>query len=317
MRGTDIALRSAVLQTGGVQAARIAALFSVFLSVAVIVWTGVALVLAVGWWRRRRTDSKPDKNGRVEKVVTIASVATVLTLLGLLVASIGTGRAIAAESAATGRTIRVVGHKWWWEFRYDPTLPTQVTTANELHLPVGVPVTLELESNDVIHSFWVPALNGKRDLIPGRPAKLWLRADAAGVYQGRCAEFCGLQHANMAFTVVAEPRATFDAWLAAAAQPGAAPDTPQRALGQRVFLGTRCALCHTISGTEARGTVGPDLTHVASRPRLGAGAVPNAPGHLAGWVVDSQALKPGNQMPPNPLPPSELEPLLDYLGSLR
>jgi cytochrome c oxidase subunit 2 len=305
-----------LLETGGIQAAKIASLFWLFTICSTVVWALVAVAAARAVWKRRTSDEET-LHRRLERTVGVAAGLTALVLFGLLIGSIGTGHALASDLGTARRHVKVIGHKWWWEFQYDPAASTRVVLANELHLPVGEPVMLELESEDVIHSFWVPALHGKRDLVPGRPTTFVLRADVPGEYQGRCAEFCGLQHANMGFTVVAEPRESFIAWLEHERSPGSTPDTPGRGRGQRVFLSTRCALCHTVAGTGARGAVGPDLTHVASRHRLGAGVIPNTPGHLAGWVVDSQALKPGNAMPPNPLPPEDLEPLLDYLGTLR
>jgi cytochrome c oxidase subunit 2 len=304
-----------VLETGGLQAAQIARLFWIFAGVGGVVWGGITIATGRSL-RLAESAANPALHGRLVRAVAIAAVMTVITLFVLLFLSVRTGRAVNSVGVPA-RTVKVVGHKWWWEFQYDPSLPSRVVTANELHLPLGTPVLLQLESQDVIHSFWVPALHGKKDLVPGKPGSLVIRADTAGTYAGRCAEFCGLQHANMGFTVVAEDRARFDSWLAHQAEPGAEPATPEQERGRQVFLGTRCAFCHTVAGSGARGVVGPDLTHVASRQRVGAGALPNTRGHLAGWVVDSQALKPGNLMPPTLLHPDELQPLLDYLESLR
>jgi len=172
-------------------------------------------------------------------------------------------------------------------------------------------------SGDVIHSFWVPNLSGKIDLIPTHRNTIWIRADKPGTYRGQCAEFCGLQHAHMALQVVAEPPAQFEAWRRAQLEPARTPDTPERQRGQQVFTGLPCALCHTIRGTSAGGRTAPDLTHLATRRTIAAGVLPNTRGHLAGWILDAQGVKPGAAMPPNVIPPDDLQSLLDYLGNLE
>ena len=192
-----------------------------------------------------------------------------------------------------------------------------VTTANEIHVPVGRPVQFELHSTDVIHSFWAPNFNGKKDLIPGHPTTLLITASRAGTFRGQCAEYCGAQHAHMRFVMVAEPVAAFDGWLAAQRQPSAAPGTEEEKKGLQVFTSSSCVLCHTIQGTSARGTVGPNLTHIASRPRLAAGTLPNNEGHLGGWILDPQQIKPGAHMPQNNLSPADLKALLSYLETLK
>jgi cytochrome c oxidase subunit 2 len=214
--------------------------------------------------------------------------------------------------------VTLVGHQWWWEVQYhDSVASHRLTTANEIHIPVGRPVLVTLESHDVIHSFWVPRLHGKRDLIPGYTNRIWLRADRPGAYRGQCAEFCGQQHANMALWVVAEPQAQFDAWYRAQLLPAAAPADSTRIAGQKAFLGGSCVMCHTIRGTPTGGRNGPDLTHLGSRRTLAAGTLPNTPGHLGGWVVDPQGIKPGTTMPPNNLRPDELRALIAYLEGLK
>jgi cytochrome c oxidase subunit 2 len=211
-----------------------------------------------------------------------------------------------------------VGRQWWWEIRYPEAIPSnRVITANEIHIPVGVPVRVMLSATDVIHSFWVPQLGGKRDLIPGHDAETWLRADSAGTYRGQCAEFCGHQHAKMALVVVAEPRAEFDEWLARQRQAADSQLTPEQTAGRDVFMRSTCALCHGIRGTDAGGTVGPDLTHLASRGSIASGTLPNTREHLANWIRDPQGIKPGVKMPATPLTDAELQALVSYLGSLR
>jgi cytochrome c oxidase subunit 2 len=192
-----------------------------------------------------------------------------------------------------------------------------VTTANEIHIPVGRPVRFEVVAGDVIHSFWIPELAGKTDLIPGQRNVMWLEADHPGVYRGQCAEYCGMQHSKMAMSVVADPPAAFGAWLARQRLPAASPSDPDMVAGEAVFTTSACALCHTIRGTPARGRVGPDLTHLASRRMIAAGTLPNTRGYLAGWIANPQALKPGNVMPAVPLRPTELQVLITYLQSLN
>jgi cytochrome c oxidase subunit 2 len=178
-------------------------------------------------------------------------------------------------------------------------------------------VRLRLSSVDVVHSFWVPQLAPKTDLIPGQVNETWLTANRPGTYRGQCAEYCGLQHAQMAILVVAEPPDAFDRWVALQRGPAAVPAGTLATRGRQVLERTSCAACHTVRGTSARGTVGPDLTHVASRQQLGAGAAPNTPGHLGGWIANSQTVKPGNLMPPQPLTPEQLQALIAYLESLE
>jgi cytochrome c oxidase subunit 2 len=211
-------------------------------------------------------------------------------------------------------TIEVVGHRWWWEVRY----PDQhAITANEVVLPVGEPVRVLLTTEDVIHSFWVPRLDRKLDMVPGRRNELVLTAERAGTYRGECAEFCGLQHAHMRFRARALPMAEFQSWLRTAAEPAVEPATDAAREGQRVFLSGTCAACHTIDGTPAGGSVGPPLTHLASRPEIAAGAVPRSRGNLAAWISDPQQIKPGAHMPRSTLTGPELQSLLDYLETLR
>ena len=258
---------------------------------------------------------------RVERRLTLgvagATAVTVVILFVLLVASISTGRGLAPPSADP-LTIEVTGHQWWWEVRYlDPVPSQQVTTANEIHVPVGRPVLLKLTSRDVIHSLWAPNLQGKRDLIPGHTTSIAFQAETPGVYRGQCAEFCGYQHAYMAFLIVAEPPDQFAAWLELQRQPAAQPGDKIQQAGQEVFVSAACAFCHTIQGTPAGGKMAPDLTHLSSRRTIAAGTLPNTRGHLAAWIIDPQNIKPGNKMPPNNLNPGDLQALLAYLEGLK
>jgi len=279
-------------------------------------------VMVATFWavlrRRRHDDDSPRADRRLVVSVSLATVMTVLVLGTVLFVTVIAGRGLASPGGPGAVTLDVIGHQWWWEFRYRDVTPAEwVTSPNELHIPVGLPIGVTAESRDVIHSFWVPNLQGKRDLIPGQITRTWMQADEPGVYRGQCAEFCGHQHAHMAFVVVAEPMPQFLQWLQRQRQSAPEPVTTEERRGRDVFLTSSCALCHTIRGTVAGSRVGPDLTHVASRMSLAAGTVPNTRGHLAGWVVNAQAIKPGVRMPPQTLRPDDLQDLLAYLRSLR
>ena len=220
--------------------------------------------------------------------------------------------------APSAVSIAVSGHQWWWEVEYEDATPNRrVKTANEIHVPIGRPVVIKVTSRDVIHSFWVPNLDGKRDLIPGYTTAVWIQADRAGTFRGQCAEFCGRQHAHMAFDLVAEPEADFEQWLARERRSADPPGDAVSQRGEAVFMTRQCVACHTIRGTAANGLYGPDLTHIASRRTIGAGTLPNTREHMAGWIVNSQAAKPGNLMPPNVLPQTDVQDLLAYLETLR
>ncbi|XSG81155.1 MAG: c-type cytochrome [Methyloligella sp. ZOD6] len=242
----------------------------------------------------------------------IAGLSVVVLLWWLI------GRpALPAPPGEPKLTIEITGHEWWWEVRYLSDDPHRVfTTANEIHLPVGEPVRLKLDSADVIHSFWVPAIAGKTDLIPGRTNTTVLQATKAGTYRGQCAEFCGLQHANMAFVAVAQSPEEFTAWRKGQLAPSPEPRTKEAQAGKDIFMRS-CAGCHTVRGTMARGALGPDLTHLMDRRTLAAGTLSNAPGHLAGWVANPDAIKPGSKMPRIPLEPKELLDLQAYLRTLE
>jgi cytochrome c oxidase subunit II len=251
-------------------------------------------------------------------IVGVSVALTAVILFVFLVASVWSERAMSSVAAASAVSIDITGHQWWWEVEYeDPTPSHRARTANEIHIPVGQPVVLKVTSHDVIHSLWIPNLQGKRDLIPGYTTAIWLQADRPGVYRGQCAEFCGLQHAHMALMVTAESNDQFQQWLTAQWQEAALPSSPTEYRGRDVFLASTCTQCHTVRGTIAGATLGPDLTHVASRGTLAAATIPNTIGHRAGWVVDSQRIKPGNRMPPNSIRGDDLQALLAYLGNLK
>jgi cytochrome c oxidase subunit II len=287
---------------------------------AVFVAVLAALVVALFRGTRNRSQEEPalPSERALTQSVSVAVGFTVAILITLLITSVWTGRTMAALHAASAVTIEITGHQWWWEIQYDDVVPSRrVATANEVHIPTNRPVVLKVSSRDVIHSFWVPNLQGKRDLIPGYTTAVWLKADRAGVFRGQCAEFCGLQHAHMALDVVAEPDRDFEGWLDAMRQPGRDPPEPTPRKGRDVFMQARCAGCHTVRGTDAAGQIAPDLTHIATRSTLGAGTLPNTPENLADWIQDPQRLKPGNQMPANPLAADDLHALVEYLETLR
>ena len=314
------------LAPAGPQAARIAGMSWLLFAVCAVVFV---LVVAALMWAvmRARTDATrpmpaplvyPGPERLVTAGISVALGATSVVLLVFLVASASTGHGIAHLPADHAFSIKLIGHQWWWEIEYEDDTPSnRFTTANEIHVPVGRPVRITTESRDVIHSVWVPNLHGKRDLVPGRPSEIVLRADRAGTFRGMCAEFCGLQHAHMQIVVIAESPETFDAWRTAQRRPAPPPANDLARRGEQVFVNGPCALCHSVRGSDAGGRFGPDLTHVASRATLAAGTMPNTTGHLAGWVIDSQRIKPGNNMPTIALGPDELNGLLAYLGGLR
>ncbi|MGH7649788.1 MAG: cytochrome c oxidase subunit II [Gemmatimonadaceae bacterium] len=241
-----------------------------------------------------------------------------VVLVVAFVFTIGTLDAVASPERAPAATIHVVGHQWWWEVRYEgSSFGQSVVTANEIHVPVGEPVRLELSTSDVIHSFWVPELAGKTDLIPGQTNAMWIEARHAGVFGGTCGEFCGAQHAHMQIRVIADPPDKYQAWLADQREPATTAATPSTSDGLRVFMTSGCANCHTIRGTGAGGGVGPDLTHIASRTTIAAGTLPNTEANLIGWIVGAQAIKPGSDMPAMSIPSRDLQTLAAYLETLK
>jgi cytochrome c oxidase subunit 2 len=324
MGGAQV-LQSA-LAPAGPQAARIFHLWWLMCWVTAIVF--VLVLIFLGWAvvrGRRDSDAggvrlQPDRrsDAALTRAVAVAVGLTIVTLFVLLVASVWTGRAVASLGASSAVSIEVTGYQWWWGVEYEDQTPSRrVRTANEIHVPIGRPVVLKVTSHDVIHSFWVPNLHGKRDLVPGYTTAIWLQADSPGVYRGQCAEFCGLQHAHMAFTVTAETDEQFQRWLQNQGTPAPEPGDPSTERGRYVFLHSTCPQCHTIRGTIAAAVLGPDLTHVGSRGTLAAGTLPNTLGHLAQWVADPQEIKPGNRMPPTRLAPDDLGSVVAYLESLK
>lgn len=304
------------LESRGREALDIDPLFWTATGVGAVVTGLVTVLVATALWGPASWRARLG-NDRVVWVGGIVFPVTVLTILlgyGLFVLQAGATRAIQAGEP----TVTIVGKRWWWEVRYSDGNDREIVSANELRLPVGQPVGIRLESDNVIHSFWAPQLAGKLDMIPGRANVLTLEATEPGVSRGQCAEYCGGAHALMSLYVVAMPPQDYAAWLAKEASPAPAPQTEQQQRGQKLFLENGCGACHAIRGTEAKGIIGPDLTHVGSRLSLAAATLPNDAEAFARWIRDNQHVKPENLMPPyHYFSDGELEAIAAYLDSLE
>ena len=288
-------------------------LFWVMLGGTAIGFALVVVLLWLGYARRARPGLPRDvgDRGATRLVVGLGIALPVALLVALFVWSdvfVITSTAAPSRSS-TSLTISVIGHEWWWEVRYPGT---KAVTANEIHIPVDTRVDVSASTADVIHSFWIPELNRKIDMIPGHTGHIVLDADRPGVFRGQCSEFCGLQHAHMAIAVVAEPRQAFRRWLAA----NAAPAKPGAA-GERTFVAAGCGDCHRIRGTAAHGDVGPDLTHLGLRSTLAALTLANTPANLGRWIRHPQAVKPGSRMPDLRLSNADWAAIATYLRGLR
>jgi cytochrome c oxidase subunit 2 len=310
------------LDTHGPQARTLETLFWIFSGVLGLVWVATMATLLLALRKRRALGEdvlaiRPAAERRMTITVASAVALTGIIVLALTALSYGGQQALFGHKDGVV-SLKVIGHQWWWEVQYEDEQPSRTfTTANEIHVPVGEPVLIKLEAADVIHSFWVPSLAGKLDLIPGRQNQIEIQADRPGVYRGQCAEFCGMQHAHMSMLVVAESRDAFDGWRnrqISAAQP---PSDPESQRGHDIFLTKPCLMCHQIRGTSAGGRVAPDLTHVGSRRMIAAGTLETTRGNLAAWIVDPQGIKPGVHMPVIKLEPDEVQPLATYLEGLK
>ena len=307
-----------MLAPQGPLAGRIAALSWFMFILGSLIFVGVMIYLAYAIWGSRSHDleeelKRPNEGNGI--VLTWGVGFTSLVLVVLFGWNLGIMRADDQLRAQEPElVIDVIGRQFWWEVQYGEQ---GFETANEIHIPVGQPVTLRLVTKDVIHSFWVPELSGKLDLLPNQVNELTLVADKTGEYWGECAEFCGTQHAKMKLVVIVQSEQQFAAWLEQQQAVPAPPPNDAALEGQQIFLGSACVYCHNIEGTNASGDLGPDLTHLGSRRTLGAGILENTTGNLAGWIVDAQAIKPGNQMPPMDLSGEELQALLAYLETLE
>jgi len=292
--------------------------------------TGVIFVLVEGLilysairYRRKPADASAEPaqiygSAPLEMAWTVAPLLIVFVLFLVVVRSVVEARE--DPTHANRLEVKVIGHQWWWAYEYKGADGSTVVTANELHVPCDepgdpTPVALTLESADVVHSFWVPRLAGKTDLIPGKSNRMWFATDKPATYYGQCAEFCGMQHANMKLLVISEPRAEFNAWLENEQQ--VAVEDATVAAGRERFLALACVNCHTIRGASSRGAVGPDLTHLAARQTLAAGAAPLTREKLIAWIEDPDSIKPGSLMPNMHLSRKDCELLADYLESLK
>lgn len=338
-----------MFERAGPEAAAIVKLWWVLFGVGVLVSLAVIGFVLVGCFWTRHERRPPASDRSLRRALGIGVIATVILLLVMLVATHMYSQPFAGEwdeapaievgansqESPQNRiadirpeklTIEVTGKRWWWEVAYLSEEGDRLfETANEIHIPVGVPVRFRLVSDNVIHSFWVPGLGGKADLVPGRTNFLWLEAAEPGRYRGQCAEFCGIQHSLMAFFVIASSAEEFADWVATQKASAAEPQSDLTRRGRDVFRESDCADCHTIRGVssvaDARPSssrvIGPDLTHLASRQSLAAGTLPNRRGHLGGWLADPQSIKPGNLMPSVPLPADDFRALLHYLETLE
>ncbi len=324
-------------------------LWWVMLCVSIVIFLAVMVTLAYGLWRARREEQPLSRLYSRNLVLTAGVAIPLATMIALVGGSLLLGRDLSQQPPDGAQTIEVTGWRWWWEVRYlDEHGQVLATTANEIHVPANRPVRLLLRSGDVIHSFWVPNLHGKTDLVPGTTNISWFTARTPGTYRGQCAEYCGTQHALMGFLVVVQPEVEFDAWLTRQGEEARPPESEAERSGRDVFVDAGCAACHMIRGVtperlavaasdpaKASPFVGektrskarrigfdepvpaPDLTHFGSRQTLAAAARPSNRGHLGGWIADPQGIKPGNLMPPTLLEPKELTALVSYLLSLE
>jgi cytochrome c oxidase subunit II len=290
------------------------------LGVGGVVFFGALGMLVLAWFRREEP-GLPYFGTREVVPQTLVVVFGIAIPAVVLIALFGVSDIYLVKQTGppnpkrTAMTIDVIGHQWWWEVHYPAT---GAVTANEIHIPVNTRVNLVATTADVIHSFWVPQLARKIDEVPGRQNRILLYADRPGSYRGQCAEFCGLQHANMALYVIAQPMPAFRAWLSNMSAPARTPSTPAAAAGKRLFVADQCASCHTIGGTAASyATVGPNLTHLATRATLAAGTIPNTPSELERWILNPQAIKPGTRMPDLGLSRADATQIVAYLDSLR
>lgn len=310
----------------GAQAQAIAGVWHWLLPTCTFVFVVLVVAVLVALWRAPwlRESAAPDVSAlsksepKLARAVWGAVIVSTLLLLVLLAVSVFTDRALAQLPLENALHVELTGYQWWWEARYDDPDPSRIfTTANELHVPVGRPVIVTLVGADVIHSFWVPSLAGKQDLIPGRENDITIVPKKVGIYRGQCAEYCGAQHAHMALVVVVDSYPDFLKWWHHQLQPAPTPRTALTMAGYKYVTTGPCSACHSIGGTNASGLVAPDLTHLASRKSLAAGTMPMSEGNLYGWVEDAQSLKPGVKMPTLAMEPNKLHAVVAYLETLK
>jgi cytochrome c oxidase subunit 2 len=310
------ASRQSVLNSDSDASSKIEGLWWFMLVASLFVLAVVTALLLLAVLRRRgRLGDRASRSLGRPALIAVGGVAVPFAILVVLFAlTLDTAGSTSPTNLTPRMTIDVTGRQFFWEVQYPDA---GAVTANEIHIPVGVPVAIKLRTKDVLHSFWVPGLNRKMDAIPGRTNELDLKANRPTVLRGQCAEFCGQQHANMAFLLVAEEPARFEAWLKGQAAGAATPATASAREGEQVFMRSGCAACHTLRGTQATGNVGPDLTHLGSRSTIAAVTLNNNRGNLGGWVLDPQHVKPGVKMPGTNISGPDLQKLLDFLESLK
>jgi cytochrome c oxidase subunit 2 len=291
-------------------------LFYLLLGVAGVIFAIVSslVVYAAFRFRRRDGDAEPKPIAENRTLEVVWTVIPGLIVTWLFVATVQVMHAVNPPVREQKANLVITAHQWWWDLHYPAS---GVTTANEVHLPVGRMELLRILSADVDHDFWVPALGKKVDAIPNHPNHLWVDIDRPGTYLGTCDEFCGAEHAWMRIRVIGQPAADFKAWLQHQAEPAATPVGLEAQAGMQLFMERTCASCHTIKGTRADGTVAPDLTHLASRETLGSGVLSNTPENLYRWIKNPQAIKPGCNMPDLHLPDTEAAALTAYVGELK
>lgn len=338
MRGRSTIVAASLLPLGGCNSfqnalggngadgANFVSLFTLFMVVCTLMYVLIVGAFLIGLWRAQRpAEPLTVDEGKHQAESPIAgrllagwTIVIAIGLTILTVASFFTDRSNAEAGANPQMIVNVTGNQWWWDVQYSSgDVSKSFRTANELHLPIGVPVEVKLQSNDVIHSFWIPNLAGKQDLIPGRVTDIQLVPRSTGLFRGQCAEFCGVQHAHMALDVTVESRDDFRKWVAAQQRVAFAPQNPVELAGYRFFITRNCSACHAIAGSPASATVGPDLTHFASRRSIAAGTLPMSEANVAAWVADPQQQKPGNNMPKIGLMPDEQHALVAFLERLK
>jgi cytochrome c oxidase subunit 2 len=313
-----------MLDPAGDQARHIDVIWRVMLLVCGVMYLLVMAFLAWALWRssRMRPQTAPVAGHTAAEPLLERGLAgwaglIVAGLIALITVSFLVDRSL-AEIGPAPLKVKVTAHQWWWQVEYEGATSSEaVTTANELHLPLGRSAVIELQARDVIHSFWVPNLAGKVDLIPGRTNYVAVTPRRLGSFRGQCAEFCGLEHAKMAFDVVVQTPQDFEAWRQQQLAEAPPPATVEQIHGQQVLNSKACVMCHRVQGTEAGATAGPDLTHLKSRAHIAAGALPNSRGDLQAWIADPQGIKPGTTMPRVALTSQELNDLVSYLETLK
>ena len=303
-----------VLDPVGPEAAQIAGLTWFMIVLGGLLWLATVVFLVLALRHRARREPRAANRGAKAFIAVWGVVVPIIVLPAVFAYSLAVGVGISRPAPPEALTVEVVGHQFWWEVRYPDA---DVVTANEIHVPVGRPVRLEMTSADVIHSLWIPPVAGKLDLLPGQTNVLSFQVDEAGRYLGECAEFCGIQHARMQFVLVAQEEDEFADHLVALQAGSAEPDGELEEAGREVYLAAGCGQCHRIEDVSEGDGFAPDLTHLASRDTIAAGMLENTRGNLAGWILDPQGLKSGVRMPPNNLSGDDLQALLAYLESLE